>query len=1005
MKKFSNSRRRTQNPRLGGRLFAFLVETRWFFIGAAVLFLIVALSGFDKRDVGWSRAEGLAEIQNPAGFVGAWLSDLLFYLFGHSAWWWVGLLLMIIWRAIKEPLKETSWVSRSALGAGFLLLLLGSCTLEAMRFYRFGGDLPALGGGLVGTGLGGIFNQLFGYGASTLILLLVLAMGWRLFSSMSWLDFFERIGAFFEKSPLAHVLNLFQGFAHQKEELSRPKEEPNLSKEPSLPLTSPFAPELASANNAPLNVFSPFKPTKAENKMEKSSIDNAGLFHWAKNFPKDAPLPEVKIQLGEEEKLSLQVNEISPPQALKPLAQALQDDSPFSGDFWKSKHFAQKTPFDAEEKSPPPFEIVEEKAPVFGISIPKPQTQKSPPAFLKIEKSPDFSGFGDFVLPETKPEQKAKESLDLPELNLSSPFPPLPELKEETAPLEWKLEAVEENIPELPIVEKETLPADFVIEDAPLTLNDSFTDSFSDFPAEEEVLTAEKEFQKKSPLTVEKRPAFSTHFAQAHSAFKVRVPSVNLLDPVLAQSSSLSEEDLRITSQLIEQRLKEFGVLVKVVNAISGPVVTRFEIEPAMGVKGAQVVNLAKDLARALAVASIRVVETIPGKAYMALELPNPKRQMVHLKEIICSAAFTQSSSKLTVSLGKDIAGISTVANLAKMPHLLVAGTTGSGKSVGVNAMILSLLYKSTPEDVRLIMVDPKMLELSIYEGIPHLLTPVVTDMKEAANALSWCVAEMERRYKLMSALGVRNIEGLNQKILDARAVGEALTNPFSITPESPEPLEKMPFIVVIIDELADLMMVAGKKVEELIARLAQKARAAGIHLILATQRPSVDVITGLIKANIPTRIAFQVSSKIDSRTILEQMGAEALLGQGDMLYLAPGTGTPQRVHGAFVSDNEVHRVVNYLKSFGPPQYVEDVLNVAEEEGAEKNGGEAEKDPFYDQAVENVIKAQRVSISKVQRDFGIGYNRASRMVEAMEAAGVVSEPDRRGNREVLLKRN
>ncbi len=489
------------------------------------------------------------------------------------------------------------------------------------------------------------------------------------------------------------------------------------------------------------------------------------------------------------------------------------------------------------------------------------------------------------------------------------------------------------------------------------------------------------------------------------------LPPLHLLDPIPEHVEQISAEGLDTTSRLIERKLADFGVVVKVLAAYPGPVITRYEIEPAVGVKGAQIVNLAKDLARALAMVSIRVVETVPGKSCMALELPNAKRQTVRLSEIISSAAYHDMSSPLAMTLGKDIGGQPMVVDLAKMPHLLVAGTTGSGKSVGINAMILSLLYKSEPEKVRLILVDPKMLELSIYEGIPHLLAPVVVDMKQAANALNWCVSEMERRYKLMSAIGVRNIAGLNHRIRDAQKVGTKLPNPLSLTPETPEPLESMPNIVVVIDELADLMMVAGKKVEQLIARLAQKARAAGIHLILATQRPSVDVITGLIKANIPTRISFQVSSKIDSRTILDQMGAEALLGQGDMLYLAPGTGYPTRVHGAFVADDEVHHVVDYLKRVAAPQYVEGVLSGAgfDDEGDGSNGdgessGDAESDPLYDQAVEIVLKNRRASISLVQRHLRIGYNRSARLIEAMEKVGLVSAMDGRGGREVLARR-
>jgi len=484
------------------------------------------------------------------------------------------------------------------------------------------------------------------------------------------------------------------------------------------------------------------------------------------------------------------------------------------------------------------------------------------------------------------------------------------------------------------------------------------------------------------------------------------LPPLHLLDPPSGAVELPSAETLDFTSRLIERKLMDFGIEVKVLTAQPGPVITRFELEPAPGVKGSQVTNLIKDLARALSVVSVRVVETIPGKTCMGLEIPNPKRQIVHLSEIMGSQAYADIHSPLAISLGKDIAGKPAVADLAKMPHVLVAGTTGSGKSVAINALILSWLYKADASQVRMILIDPKMLELSVYEGIPHLLAPVVTDMRQAANALNWCVAEMERRYKLMSMLGVRNLAGYNQKIRDADKAGEKIPHPFSLTPDEPEPLTEMPLIVVVIDELADLMMVVGKKVEELIARLAQKARACGIHLVLATQRPSVDVITGLIKANVPTRISFQVSSKIDSRTILDQMGAEALLGQGDMLYMPPGIGYPVRIHGAFVSDAEVHKVVNYLKAQGEPNYIEGILtNEVEEGGSDFAGGNAnansEVDPLYDEAVSIVLKTRRASISAVQRQLRIGYNRAARLIEDMERAGLVSSMQSNGNREVL----
>ena len=496
------------------------------------------------------------------------------------------------------------------------------------------------------------------------------------------------------------------------------------------------------------------------------------------------------------------------------------------------------------------------------------------------------------------------------------------------------------------------------------------------------------------------------------------MPPLELLDAeVKDPSKGYSREALEALSKLLELKLADFGVTAEVTAVYPGPVITRFEIQPAAGVKVSRISNLAKDLARSLAVISVRVVEVIPGKSVVGIEIPNEDREIVNFREVLASKAFDQSKSPLTLALGHDISGQPVVADLAKMPHLLVAGTTGSGKSVGVNAMLLSLLYKSAPDDVRLILVDPKMLELSVYDGIPHLLTPVITDMKDAANGLRWCVAEMERRYKLMAAMGVRNLAGYNRKILDANKAGTPIADPlwtpdpiFAETDEEQTPpnLEKLPSIVVVIDEFADMMMIVGKKVEELIARIAQKARAAGIHLILATQRPSVDVITGLIKANVPTRIAFQVSSKVDSRTILDQGGAEQLLGHGDMLYLPPGSGVPNRVHGAFCSDEEVHRVVADWKRRGDPLYIDGLLDeggqtpvTAGELKASSSDEDDESDALYDEAVHYVTKSRRASISSVQRKLRIGYNRAARLIEAMEAAGVVTEMGTNGQREVL----
>jgi len=492
------------------------------------------------------------------------------------------------------------------------------------------------------------------------------------------------------------------------------------------------------------------------------------------------------------------------------------------------------------------------------------------------------------------------------------------------------------------------------------------------------------------------------------SAVEGTLPPISILDPAEKKQLNYSPESLAAVGHLLEIKLKEFGVEVSVDSIHPGPVITRYEIQPAAGVKVSRISNLAKDLARSLAVTSVRVVEVIPGKTTVGIEIPNEDRQIVRFSEVLSTPEYDNFKSPVTLALGHDIGGKPVITDLAKMPHLLVAGTTGSGKSVGVNAMILSILYKATPKEVRFIMIDPKMLELSVYEGIPHLLTDVVTDMKDAANALRWCVGEMERRYKLMSALGVRNLAGYNERVDQAEAMGRPIPDPFWKPTDSmditPPVLEKEPYIVVMVDEFADLIMTVGKKVEELIARLAQKARAAGIHLVLATQRPSVDVITGLIKANIPTRIAFTVSSKIDSRTILDQGGAESLLGMGDMLYLAPNSSIPVRVHGAFVRDQEVHAVVKDWKARERPQYKEGILSGGEDgEGGAGGGmdGDEELDPLFDQAVDFVVDKRRASISGVQRQFRIGYNRAARIIEQMEAQGIVSEQGHNGNREVL----
>ena len=738
---------------------AHLVREAWW-LGLVLLgvYLTIILFTYYKQDPSWSHmASDHVAIHNAGGSVGAWVSDMLLYLFGFSAWWWVVLAFYSMWLVylqLERTISERPFLVFNLVG--FSLLIVASSSLEAGHLIALPATLPLGAGGMLGNAVDSGLRSMFGYAGSTMLLLLLFAVGFSLFTGWSWIMMTEKLG-----------LGLMNGY------------------------------------------------------------------QWAQNKYYD----------------------------------------------WHDRKAGK---------------VVELKREVF-IDAERKRT-------------------------------------------------------EDRAPVEIKAPVVE--IAQSERVQKEKQTALFI------------TDQDSTLP----------------PL----------HLLDAANN-TVELPSADTLD---------------FTSRLIERKLIDFGIEVKVISAQPGPVITRFEFEPAAGVKGSQITNLARDLARALSVVSIRVVETIPGKSCMGLEIPNAKRQMVFLSEIMGSQVYADMHSPIAIAMGKDIAGKPVVADLAKMPHVLVAGTTGSGKSVAINALILSFLYKAEASKVRMILIDPKMLELSVYEGIPHLLAPVVTDMRQAANALNWCVAEMERRYKLMSSLGVRNLAGYNQKIKEADKVGEKIPHPFSLTPDAPEPLEEMPLIVVVIDELADMMMVVGKKVEELIARLAQKARASGIHLVLATQRPSVDVITGLIKANVPTRISFQVSSKIDSRTILDQMGAEALLGQGDMLYMPPGTGHPVRIHGAFVSDHEVHQVVNYLKAMGEPNYIEGILT-NETEGGE--AGEftsddgAEKDPLYDEAVSIVLKTRRASISSVQRQLRIGYNRAARLIEDMERAGLVSSMQTNGNREVLAK--
>jgi len=894
----------THKPRaprqpLPNRLVRRLSEARWLATAVALLYFVLILLSYNKADPGWSHENAVPHVANLGGRAGAWLADLLLFIFGFSAWWLCVCFTRAVYKGyrrlhsrfvVEQPLPEPEHQGETVIRwVGFALMFAGSVGLEYLRMWSFKVELPRAAGGVLGQLIGHAAHGAFGFTGATLLLLLLFGLGFSWYFQVSWLALAERIGESVEAS--------WDWFRLRYED----------------------------------------REDRALGEVAAHRRDEVVVHERAKFVEKHGTAPVLK----HEPRINSSVDTRT--------ADDVLDEERF-------EEPAAQPGFLAKAMAKVKSRAKAEPAPAEGRAEPRAEPQMS---LSKAAVEPSFG--------EDEP--------------VSAASSPVPAAIPRGAAAQAAAGAPAAGTPAA------VAPAGVPAAAAPAPIK--FEPQMVSVPRSER---AEKERQS----------------ALFESGGDGGLPPLGLLDEAPPAQETVAIETLEFTSRLIEKKLSDFGVEAKVVAAYPGPVVTRYEIEPATGVKGSQIVNLARDLARSLSLTSIRVVETIPGKNYMALELPNPKRQIVRLSEIVGSKVYGDSASALTVALGKDIAGKPVVADLAKMPHLLVAGTTGSGKSVGINATILSLLYKSDPADVRLILIDPKMLEMSVYEGIPHLLAPVVTDMRQAGHALNWAVNEMERRYKLMSKLGVRNLAGYNSKIMEADKREEHIPNPFSIMPDNPEPLEKLPTIVIIIDELADLMMVVGKKVEELIARIAQKARAAGIHLILATQRPSVDVITGLIKANIPTRIAFQVSSKIDSRTILDQMGAETLLGMGDMLYMPPGTGLPVRVHGAFVSDDEVHRVVKHLQSTGEPNYIEGILEggVAEEggagEGATAGEGGGESDAMYDQAVQVVLKNRRASISLVQRHLRIGYNRAARLLEQMEQSGVVSPMQSNGNRDILV---
>ena len=962
---------KTESPaiRLGILRFVHgLVRELCFWLLAAVaLGMIGALATFSPEDPAWTHTATVTRLHNLGGVVGAWFADVTLYFFGYAAYLLPLGVAFAGWRLFKRgALLELDGEIVLLRVLGFLVTLATACGLVASHLSAGLGTVPGAGssGGLVGMHVSQFLIQAFEVVGGNLFMVLLLLAGVILTTGVSWLTVLDWIGL-----AVLKTVDWVGGLVMAPLRWMRPKT--TGGGDVHSEATVDAAPASGPPDATPTTGATPlarFFPTLARGLGQAAG---RCLTEWRARRKTAAAPPVISAAPAAD----------APPE---PRPAPAGVDEPLAA-VSTGRHPARIEPV---------FNLLPENPP---LSEPPAAVRAAPPIASDLTLVPTGAPFP-AKIPGVAPASSPVAT---------GPAPLMPVQGLTAAASNDPLASVVSPLPPLPRVSSvpwAAAEADFDADENDLEGDDS---SLPEFPPE---------------LTVVPRPVSASQPpVPAKVAVMVRrvaapvapypLPPLDLLDPPATSAAGYSPETLEQMSRRVEVLLRHFGIVVKVVAVEPGPVITRFEVEPAPGVKVSQISNLAKDLARGLSVISVRVVEIIPGKSVVGLEIPNQHREIVYLREVLESLVYDQAASPLTLALGKDIGGNPVVANLAKMPHLLVAGTTGSGKSVAINAMLLSLLYKAAPHEVRLILVDPKMLELSMYEDIPHLLTPVVTDMKEAANALRWCVVEMDRRYRLMAALKVRNIAGFNRKLADAWAAGEGITDPFwkpgeaGFAGEIPL-LQPLPFIVVVIDELADMMMIVGKKVEELIARLAQKARASGIHLILATQRPSVDVITGLIKANIPTRIAFQVSSRVDSRTILDQMGAEQLLGHGDMLYLPPGTGLPQRVHGAFVDDHEVPRVVDYLRQTGAPDYIDDVLAEPREDvdGAEDvdgGGRSGESDPLYDEAVRIVTESRRASVSGVQRRLRIGYNRAARLVEEMETAGVVGPVQTNGGREVL----
>lgn len=935
---------------------------------ALVLFIFISLVSYHNEDAGFSHSGSLQSIHNGGGMVGAWIADFSLSLFGLMAFCVPIMLAWIGYLVYRDQLHTEHNLIIIIRYVGFVITLAFGSALFYLHLSRTPVNLPSGTGGILGQELGDLSLLLIGNSGATLLLLAGFLGGITLLTDLSWVKLMDTIGHYTLIGTDA-LLGLF-------------------TREAVIVPVNVTVVKPAKVKPEPVLANQPSLLAKAMASLEKIS------------FKRSAPSPSIDHDLPFDEKVL---------------------DKDFKFDVQPNRLSAETlSRHEPQLNLKTPEEVLRAENRLAALQAAKLETTAATKPAVSKAKEPSFGASTlQFEQPSTRfsAEKPVIRTREMPSVERSASIISKPVMEQRTRPtitipmpdqaLSAKVMGFDAHIG----TEKEAIIQNF----PPLLSDVDFADvPYPDFSAiEKKTLTETVTTPNSSlrePLNISTRPTPPTSNKAPQRIVTDNVlPSLSLLDDRDTRVNGYSEADLEEMSRLVEAVLQDFNVMVEVVAVHPGPVITRFELQPAAGVKVSRISGLSKDMARALSVTSVRIVENIPGKSVIGLEIPNQEREMVTLRELLVSPIFKEAKSVLTLAMGKDIAGLPVVADLGKMPHALVAGTTGSGKSVAINTMILSLLYKATPEQVRMIMIDPKMLELSVYEGIPHLLTPVVTDMKEASNALRWAVAEMERRYKLMSKMGVRNLAGFNQLITDAAANGKTIRDPMfqydkPLGDDVDFPtLSTLPSIVIVIDELADMMMIVGKKVEELIARLAQKARAAGIHLILATQRPSVDVLTGLIKANVPTRISFQVSSRIDSRTILDQGGAETLLGNGDMLFLPSGTSIPVRAHGAFVDDHEVHRVVEFLKQTAPPNYLEEITRETSESGDLYSGSNSssEADSLYDQAVMFVTETRKASISSVQRKFRIGYNKAANIIEEMEAAGVVSAPESNGSREVL----